>query len=306
MGVFSMMSMSIPNSYAAWDEGAQGIKVTSTDGDFDVTSVQSDFFGVDFGGTAASDGVSVQTNAFVDGQTIGTNYLWAQSVTEARPIPTTTYNSYTCGTQSGTYTCEYPNEVQMKGTFQMETDEGPLFFECPGGWTRVNGSHCWIIIAESTEATKDVGDAGDKRFDLYAYMELQSDGEVYAEQKYRTCDDDDGPCTGYTSLKSGTSDSVANSNEEFTSDQIGGTTYYPSSATVGYEGGQVFVPLTGTYIEHTYQVNDGSAVESYKTGNIVPGEANDDICWWDSISDSGGASPNFKSSAKYDTSCDSS
>ena len=260
MGIFSVLTVPVAESEASWDEGAQGIKVQSTGTSFNVAAVQSDFFGVDFGGSGSSKGVSVQNNAFIDGQTIGTNYLWSQALTEAKATTSTTYTSYTYDTQSGTYTCKYPSEVEVKGALQFTTDEGSWPFYCPSGWTRNTGLDCYLIVDESNEIIKDVGDASKKRFDLYAYKTL-STGKINAVLKFRTCTDDTSGCGSYATLKDITSGTVAGSNEEFISDSVEGTTYYPSSALVGWEGGSTFRPLTGTYVEHSYTI-DSSGTES--------------------------------------------
>jgi len=299
--VFSGLATPITTFAATWDQGAQGIKVSSTTTSFNVATLQDDFFGVDYGGTGASRGQSTQNNAYLSGQTVGTNYMWSQAIAESYAPAGTTYTSYTCTTQSGTYTCKTPSQIKVKGSHQLQTDEGSFPFYCPSSWFRVNGSHCYLIN-ENAELTKSIGSAGKKRFDLNAYHTLQSDGKVDTFMKMRTC-------TSHLSSSCGTyvdifnpapSQTLTSSNQYFFCDTVESLIHCPSSASVGWEGDQIFRPLTGTYVEHSYTI-DSSATETYKVGNLSPSETNDDVCWWTTITDPGGSNPTYKSTYKYNT-----
>jgi hypothetical protein len=283
-------------------EGAQGIKVQSTGTDFKASATQDDFFGLRYAsGALAANGQGTQNNAFISGQSIGSDYMWSQSLIQSYGNSGITYSTYTCVRyDSSNYTCYFPDEIVLKASQQFETGYGGGFFPCPWGWTTAQGNtHCYKIN-EGSEMTKDIGNAGKKRFDLNTYHEIMSDGKVKAIQKIRTCTSyTAGSCGSYETIRNFTTETVANSNQRFFCDSVGGTTYCPSSASVGWEGGSEFRPRSGTYVEHTYQINTATATESYKTGNVAPAESNKDICWWDSIDKSG--STNYKSTYTHNT-----
>jgi hypothetical protein len=301
-GLLMAPTIGMSPAFAAWDEGAQGIKVQSTGTDFKASATQDDFFGLRYAsGALAANGQGTQNNAFISGQSIGSDYMWSQSLIQSYGNSGITYSTYTCVRyDSSNYTCYFPDEIVLKASQQFETGYGGGFFPCPWGWTTAQGNtHCYKIN-EGSEMTKDIGNAGKKRFDLNTYHEIMSDGKVKAIQKIRTCTSyTAGSCGSYETIRNFTTETVANSNQRFFCDSVGGTTYCPSSASVGWEGGSEFRPRSGTYVEHTYQINTATATESYKTGNVAPAESNKDICWWDSIDKSG--STNYKSTYTHNT-----
>lgn len=288
---------------ATWDTGAQGIKAQSTTSAFNVASVEDEFFGVQYQGPGASKGQSTQNNAYLSGTlALGmTDYVWSQALVETYAKTDTTYSSYTCTTQSGTYTCQYPNKIVVKGAHHLTTAEG-LFGTCPIGWSHNSFAGNCGLIQEGLELTKNIGLDGKKRFDLNAYHTLQSDGKVDTYMKMRTCTSYlSSSCGAYFEIYNGPiSQTLTSSNQYFTCDTVGSIIYCPTSASVGWEGSNTFRPKTGTYDEHFYTI-DSSATVSYKYGPASPEEQNDDICWWTSITNPGGSNPTLKSTYKFNT-----
>lgn len=304
-----------PAAYAAWDKGAQGIKVSGTSSSFNIAAAQTDLMGWRTTGTSDGTGASSQLNTYLSGQTTGTSYLWAQSVISFR-ASSSTYNSYTCNTwPSGSMTCDYVNAITLTPRTEFHTGKG--LFGCNDGsagwgfWINddLDCYHSNPPLNQLIEYSRNIGASGYKRFNLYEYMTLSSDGKINSVTKLSRCTTQTS-CGGYEQFFSYTSPTMTSSNQKFTSGSVGGTTYYPNAVFVGHSGGAVYTGKTGTYFEQTFDVSDsstGSASYSKCTSSNVcnsPAEGNQDICWNTTIGDTGTAR-NFKSSAKYSTSCHS-
>jgi hypothetical protein len=304
-----------PTAYAAWDKGAQGIKVSGTSSSFNIAAAQTDLMGWRTTGTSDGTGASSQLNTYLSGQTTGTSYLWAQSVISFR-ASSSTYNSYTCNTwPSGSMTCDYVNAITLTPRTEFHTGKG--LFGCNDGsagwgfWINddLDCYHSNPPLNQLIEYSRNIGASGYKRFNLYEYMTLSSDGKINSVTKLSRCTTQTS-CGGYEQFFSYTSPTMTSSNQKFTSGSVGGTTYYPNAVFVGHSGGAVYTGKTGTYFEQTFDVSDsstGNASYSKCTSSNVctsPAEGNQDICWNTTIGDTGTAR-NFKSSAKYSTSCHS-
>jgi len=93
---------------------------------------------------------------------------------------------------------------------------------------------------------------------------------------------------------------------------ISGTTYYGLQGNEGECGscnsntGRANFG-DGTYTTQSYVLTGGgtSASPAYRatTMNNWPYEENKNICWWDTISNSGGSNPTFTATARYTSGC---
>ncbi|MEM2760942.1 MAG: hypothetical protein QXN83_09660 [Nitrososphaerales archaeon] len=310
-------------AYGAWDKGAQGIQVSNTAADYNVAILQTDQKGWKSLGTSDGTGTGSMNSAFLSGQTTGTNYLWSNAANLWRAA-SSTYNSYTCSTwPSGTFTCQYVNSIVYAPRQEFITDKTGGFPNCNDGsagagfWTydSVN-QNCYKRHPDPVaEYTFNIGAGGYKRFDMNGYMTLQSDGKVHSILKFRRCTSDaESSCGFWVTRLDYTSPTLTSSNQKFTSGVVGGTTYYPNGALVGHSGGSSYTAQPGTFVELTYDATDssGSPTASFKrcapsTGAGIcnaPAEGNTNLCWWSPIGTTGVAKQ-YKSSAKYDTACQS-
>lgn len=311
-----------PPAYAAtWEKGAQGIQVTGTGSEFNVMAAQSDIKGwnefLDTGECCS--GVSTMLNGYLSGITTGTNYIFVNAI--GRWYTTTTaYVTETClAWPEGLASCSRVDSIYIT-PFVEFISEDTFFNTCNSGsapnfWSYDSlYDNCYKRYPSSDNPTlKNIGASGYKRFNFYEYISLNSDGKVTYIVKFQRCTTQTS-CGAYETVVSGTTPSpLTSSNQKITSCNscLGdGQTYYPNIAIVGYDSGLTFRAKSGTYIETNIDANDATSPSgSYKkctSTNMCtsPGEANDDVCWWTTVGNTGQAK-NFKSSLKYNTSCHS-
>lgn len=127
------------------------------------------------------------------------------------------------------------------------------------------------------------------------------------DQKVRFCTGSFS-CGSYNNLFTAPTNSYANSNSYYNSDGISGNTEYGTQALVGEcagcNGGTSRITFnSGTYLTKIYTVQGpGNPVYRSSGDDGWPAEDNDDICWWDSITDSGST---FTTTARHGTTCQS-
>lgn len=290
---------------AAYNVSSQGVEHRSTGTTFKTATVEDRFEGtiVDIG---QNNGLSVQNNHFIRNFVVGTDYLWSQSGVQLERPGATTY-SHTCTTQSGTYTCKLPSTVNLRGVYNFWTAQ--FFGTCPSGFSPSLGL---CVKAGAGTWTGSPLPSSTTRLDLNAYQTIQADGKVYLDQKYRTCTGSFS-CGSYFTLYSHTTPTAyANSSTgHYNSQSISGTTYYGLQGAEGECGscnsgtGRVNF-YDGTYMTQTYTINSsGSPAYRATTTNNWPFEENNSICWWDSISNSGGSNPTFTTTARHTAGCQS-
>lgn len=310
---FGTIPLTVSNSAygAAYNVSTQGVEHRSTGTSFKQATVEDRFEGVvtDIG---TNNGLSTQNNHFVNNFVVGNNWLWSQSPVQLERN-TATLNNHSCTTQAGAYTCKLPSEVKVRGVPQIWTTTN-IFGQCPPSpFTSVGGGLCvniqtgsWNTVTLSSSVT---------RLDLNTYQEIQSSGTMYLDQKYRTCTGSFS-CTGYTNIKSYTTPTAyaSSTNGHYNSQSISGTTYYGNGATVGECAASVGCNLNtgrvnfydGSYYTKAYVINSsGSPAYRATSVNSFPTEENKNICWWDSISNSGGSNPTFTTTARYNSACQS-
>ncbi|HYL67007.1 MAG TPA: hypothetical protein VEU72_07630 [Nitrosopumilaceae archaeon] len=287
------------NAFATYNVSSQGVEEHSTTSTFKTPSVQVGFEGV-VTGTGTGSGLSVQNNHFIHGFSVGTGYLWAQSIVQ-QEIPTSaTYNSHSCTTQAGSYTCKLPSSVTIRGLDNYWTNKD-IFGGCPSGWTLLSPD-CYFVPTPGNWNTVTLSSSS-TRIDEYTYQNIDSSGNLNLIQKYRTCTSS---CTGYTQLDSDTRAYATSSSYYDLTTYFGGTTY-GVEAVVGEcgtcGGGTGKVTFSdGTYGTETYTL-DSSGSPAYRASGATtyPAENNVDLCWWSSIGNTGGSNPTLTATAKYGT-----
>ncbi|MEO9362413.1 MAG: hypothetical protein ABI348_00800 [Nitrososphaera sp.] len=308
VGMF-LPSMSTKDAFATYNVSSQGVEAHGTASTFTQATVEDRFEGVrtDLGD---NNGLSVQNNHFLSHFTVGNNYLWSQSFVQQQIPTTATFNNHACTTQAGSFTCSLPSQVQLRGVYNFWTHAN-IFGFCPSGFTAMSGecaninAGTWNTVNLSTSNT---------RLDLNTYQEIQSPGNVYLDQKYRTCTGSFS-CTGYTTLYSYTSPQYGNvGNFYYDIGTFNGNSRYgvegPEGQCGGCNGGTSRVNFgAGTYETQTYSITNPGGVPSpaYRASGITdtPAEQNANLCWWNSITNSGGSSPTFTTTAQYNTACSS-
>lgn len=120
---------------AAYNVGSKGIEHRGTNTTFKTATVQDEFQGVVPSTNGLNNGFSVQNNHFVQNFAVGNDFLWAQSGVQVETPNNPTYNSHSCTTQAGRYTCQMPNQLNFRGVTNFWTDD---FFGCPSGFVFVS------------------------------------------------------------------------------------------------------------------------------------------------------------------------
>jgi len=196
-----------------------------------------------------------------------------------------------------------PSQLNFRGVTNFWTDD---FFGCPSGFVFV--SAVGMCVDADTGIWKGWGMGSDiTRVDVNTYQEIQSSGRIYMDQKVRFCTGSFS-CGSYNNLFTAPTNSYANSNSYYNSDSISGNTEYGTQALVGEcagcNGGTSRITFnSGTYLTKVYTVQGpGNPVYRASGDDGWPAEDNDDICWWDSITDSGST---FTTTAKHGTTCQS-
>jgi hypothetical protein len=293
-------------AFATYNVGSQGLEAHSTTSTFKQATLESQFEGTRYA-TDANNGFSVQNNQFVQGFTVGNGYLWTQSVIQAESATGTTWNSHTCTTQGGSYTCKLPASVKLRGVYNFWTDDG-VFNSCPSGFTYdPSVDECYKL--DGTQFNTVTLSSSITRLDLNAYQDIQSDG-IHMIQKYRTCTGSFS-CGGYTNIMTWQVFSYANSNSRYDLGTPPEGIRWGTQAIVGQcascNGGSGRVQfLDGTYFTEKYTINSSGTPILRAAGAIdAPTENNDDLCWWDSITNPGGSNPTYSVTARNSISCQS-
>jgi hypothetical protein len=299
--VFSAVAASGQNlAFATYNVGSQGVEEHSTSSTFTNASVQEGFEGVKTD-TGTSNGLSVQNNHFVHGFTTGSGYLWVQSFIQ-HEIPTTaTFNSHTCTTQAGSYTCKLPSSVNIRGLTNYWTAQ--FLGTCPSGWSTSGMSDC-VLVPATPAFTSVTLSSSVTRIDLYAYQELQTSGNVYEVQKYRTCTTS---CTAYTQLATDTKSYVSTTAYYDLTTHFGGSVYGVESVVgecgicdAGGAGKAKF--YDGTYGTEVYTINSSGSPSYRASGSsTAPSEENSSLCWWNTIGNTGGTNPTLTATAQFGT-----
>ncbi len=304
-------AMSSNQAFADYSTSSQGVEAHNTSSTFTQATVEHQFYGANFatGSIGSGNGISVQNNQFTSGFTIGTEFLWSQSFIQFELPSGITYTNINCTTQSGSsYNCTMPSQVALKGVVNFWTKQNS-FGGCPTTWVAMTDGNCSNIFAGSWYTIPL--NSGTTRFDLNAYQQINTDGTIYLDQKYRTCTPG---CSSYSTLYDLTSPSAYGQPGNFYYD-LG--TYHGNTPYYGVEGieGECsscdndFGKATmnsGTYSTQSYTINS-SGTPYYRSvpNGAAPSEQNYQLCWYSSISNTGGSNPTFSTSALYNPACNS-
>ncbi|MGB6463327.1 MAG: hypothetical protein WA799_00175 [Nitrosotalea sp.] len=302
--VIVMMSQCISpmQALATYDVSTQGIESQSTTSSFNQATVEGDFqgFKTDLDTSSYSNGFSVQNNHFVSNFVIGNDFLWMQSLVQVELPQGISFNSHSCTTQIGTYTCLLPSGAYVGAVYNYWTD--PDFFgQCPNaGWTLDMTTGACYVAPTSSNFTLVSLTSSNTRIDFNAYQEIQSTGKIYLDAKYRTCTGSFS-CTGYSMIYSNTTNTAyaqSPPNSYYTSyTPLFQSTQYSAGDVVGECGACDFGSGMVTFYEGMYgqlsYVINSSGSPAYGTNNLDTGETNNNILWWDSITNSGGSNPTF-------------
>lgn len=305
LGIATLLPiMDARQAFAAYNVSSQGVEAHGTNSSFFKATVEDRFEGVRTP-LGVNAGLSTQNNQFISQFTVGNEYMWSQSFVQ-QEIPTgSTFNNHSCTTQSGSITCSLPSQVRLRGVYNIWTHPGLL--GCPSGFSPSSGecvnlnSGVWKPV---TVASSNI------RVDLNAYQEVQSPGNIYLDQKYRTCTTLSS-CTGYTTLYSYTSPQYGNFGSFYYDlGMVNGNVRYGVNGAVGQcgscDGGFGRVVFgTGTYMTQTYTIVSSNPTAAYRPSGITdaPAEQNSNLCWWNSITNSGGSTPTLTATATYNTAC---
>ncbi|MEM2159761.1 MAG: hypothetical protein QXN55_02265 [Candidatus Nitrosotenuis sp.] len=307
----SMPLVGANNAFATYNVNSQGMDARSTTTSFKQATVEDRFEGIITDVQSINNppppgglvGASVQNNQFV--KNCNTTYcngslMWTQSVEKIETPDTATINSHSCTTQAGSFTCKLPSTVNVRGLYNAWTQQG-AGGTCPSGFNpsvgycgKVDQGSLWGVTISSTKT----------RLDLNTYQEIRTDGTIYTDAKYRTCTGS--TCGAYsTAYTIPTPQPFGTSSSYYGSQSISGTTYYGTGVTVGEcgtcNGGTGRANFKdGTYLTKLYVPNSGSYTLAYKAAGSWPGEQNQGICWWDTIS-----SASSTTTARYTAGCQS-
>lgn len=303
MIIFSTIAISEQNNaFATYNVSSQGVEEHSTTSTFKTPTVQVGFEGVKTD-TGSQNGLSVQNNHFVHGFSTGTGFLWVQSAIQ-QEIPTSaTYNSHTCTTQAGSYTCQLPSSVNLAGVYNYWTAKN-IVGNCPNASWHVSGNYC-VLDPPSLSWTPVTLSSSNTRIDEYTYQNIDTSGNISVLQKYRTCTSSS--CTGYTQLVTTDTRAFATSSSYYDLTTYFGGIIYGVEAVVGQCGvcnGNTGTATfyDGTYGTETYTLNSsGSPAYRASGATFAPGEENSNLCWWDTIGNTGGSNPTITATAKYGT-----
>jgi hypothetical protein len=305
--VFSAFTTSGGNqAFATYNVSSQGVEEHSTLTSFTNAAVQEGFEGVKTD-TGSANGLSVQNNQFVNGFTTGTGYLWVQSFIQQEISNVATFNSHTCTTQAGSYTCQLPSTMNIRGIYNYWTHQDNNG-NCPSSsWTH-SGFECYL--APTSAAWTGISLAGDVRVDLYAYQELQISGNVFQVQKYRTCTSTSS-CSVYSQLATDTRAFVSTTAYYAPTTYFGGSTYGIAAVvgecgTCGTSGNGKVTFYDGTYGTLTFTPYTSGTPQYRASGStLAPSENNIHFCWWDTIGNTGGTTPTITATGIYSASCSS-
>lgn len=296
--------MGFNDAHATYNVGSKGVEHRGTDTTFKTATVEHRIEGAVPSTNGANNGFSVQNNHFVKNFAVGTGFLWAQSVVQIETPSSPTYTTHTCTTGDASYLCKLPNQYNMRGVTNFWTDD--TSGTCPSGFVYFSAvGQCVDADAPSSFTTVSLS-SSITRVDVNTYQELQSSGKIYMDQKVRTCTGSFS-CGSYTTLYTGPNNTYANSNSYYGSQSISGTTEY-GTQTLGAECGSCNTSgrvtfNSGTYLTQIYTVQGpGNPVYRASGDDGWPSEDNDDICWWDTITDGGST---FTTTARQDTACQS-
>lgn len=302
LGVVPIMGSN--DAFAIYNVGSKGIEHRGTDTTFKTTTVEDRFEGVRPSTNGQHNGFSVQNNHFVENFAVGNGFHWAQSTVQIETPNSPTYNTHTCTTQDATYLCQLPNQLNFRGVTNFWTDD--TSGSCPTGFEFVSSSGLCVDVDVGTWKGWGIG-SDITRVDVNAYQQLQLSGRIYMDQKVRFCTGSFS-CGSYTTLFTAPTNTYANSNSYYNSDVVFGATEY-GTQTLGGEcggcnGGTGRITFdSGTYLTKVYTVQGpGNPVYRASGDDNWPTEDNDDICWWDSITDGGST---FTTTARQDTACQS-
>jgi hypothetical protein len=303
--------MGLTQAFADYSVVSQGVEAHNTNSAFTQATVLQEFYGANFP-TSSFNGISVQNDQFLVGFTTGLNYLWSQSFVQVEIPYGDQGRSIPCTTQSGSYNCHMPNEITLtplENWWTTQQSDG----SCPStSWTPFprgagNTGDCYIQDPTNPSATLVQIPTSDNRFDIYAYQQTNTDGTIYASQQYRLCSSSS--CDPYTPLHNYTTPvygQTGSGNFFFGTGTAHGTSYYGVQSLVGEcqtcnDGHGKVTFQSGTYSTQTYTINSAVTGPQYRPPGIpnYPAEQNADLCWWNSITNSGGSNPTFTTSAVY-------
>jgi hypothetical protein len=299
--IFTAILPAITSSQALaedYTQASQGIEAHNTTSTFTSATTEFDFYGAQVP-EQTDQGFSVQNNQFTNGFTEGTTFLWSQSVIQFEIPSGTGATAQTCSTQGGSYTCEMPKSIEIRGAPQLwtATSNGA----CPTGWTNNGDGTCYELFLGTWWG---IGWSSLQHFDLYVYQQINSDGSITLNEKYRTCDS---TCSIFTTIETASTEVVG---------QPGNFYYYLGNNEHQYPvwGVQALVAecgtcsffanfKAGTYATATYTINSsGNGVFRPAGTAYSPTEQNENLCWWPTISSTGGSNPTFSTSARYNNS----
>jgi hypothetical protein len=173
---------------------------------------------------------------------------------------------------------------------------------CPSGFNlQMVPGICYTTPAISFFPATPTIDNTIPRVDLNTYQQINSDGRIYLDQKYRICTGI--PCTNsYNTIQSmTTSTAYANSAPisyygdgggfHSTGDLVGECSACDSDKYGAANGVATF--YDGTFANLLYFINSGGNTNFDASSGTGTYETNRNLLWWDSVSNSGGNNPIF-------------